>query len=96
MSDPSASDDGPGDDARTRGDPTSTAASDGGEPGGARAVADTVDPSGGEGGGSALRTIGVAFGLGIAGILGLLVVTTLVGGAVVLAGITLTATDSET
>ena len=85
MSDPSASDDGPGDDARTRGDPTSTAASDGGEPGGARAVADTADPSGGEGGGSALRTIGVAFGLGIAGILGLLVVTTLVGAAVFVA-----------
>jgi len=36
----------------------------------------------GSDGRSALRTVGVAFGLGIAGILGLLAVTTVVGGAI--------------
>ncbi|WP_144925988.1 CPBP family intramembrane glutamic endopeptidase [Halorubrum salsamenti] len=85
MSDPSEVDTGSGDRGRERDDPADAAASDGGEPGDARAMVDTADPSGEEDGGSTLRTIGVAFGLGIAGILGLLAVTTVVGGVVFVA-----------
>jgi len=85
MSDPSESDAGSGDDGRERDDPADAAASDGGEPGDARAVVDAADQSDEGSGSSALRTVGVAFGLGIAGILGLLAVTTIVGGVVFVA-----------
>ncbi|WP_123620202.1 CPBP family intramembrane glutamic endopeptidase [Halorubrum sp. CSM-61] len=82
MSDPSEFDAESGDGGRERDDPANTAARDGGEPGDARTAVDAADPPEERGGGSALRTVGVAFGLGVAGILGLLAVTTLVGGVV--------------
>jgi len=78
MSDPSESGDG----GRERDGPVNTAARDGGEPGDARTAVDAADPPKERGGGSPLRTVGVAFGLGIAGILGLLAATTIVGGVV--------------
>ena len=82
MSDPSEFDTESGDGGRGPDDTAASAASDGGEPGDARAAVDTADPPDDGRPGSPLRTVGVAFGLGIAGILGLLAVTTLVGGAV--------------
>jgi membrane protease YdiL (CAAX protease family) len=90
MSDPSEFDAESGDGGRERDDPADTAASDGGEPGDARTVVDATDPPDERGTGSPLRTVGVAFGLGIAGILGLLVVTTIAGGAVAVAAAVLT------
>lgn len=85
MSDPSDFDAEPGDGGRERDDSADTAASDGGEPGDARTAVETVGPSDERGGGSPLRTVGTAFGLGVAGILGLLAVTTIVGGVVLVA-----------
>jgi len=82
MSDPSEFDAESGTGGRERDDPGEHAASDGGEPGDASAVVDAADSPDTRGEGSPLRTVGVAFGLGIAGILGLLAVTTIAGGAV--------------
>ncbi|PAU83517.1 CPBP family intramembrane metalloprotease domain-containing protein [Halorubrum salipaludis] len=84
MSDPSEFDADAGDGARDRDDPVDTAASDGGEPGEARSMVDAADSPDGRETGSPLRTVGVAFGLGIAGILGLLAVTTIAGAVVYL------------
>lgn len=84
MSDPSEFDTESDDGGREPDDPAASAASDGGEPGDARSVIDATDPPDGTGERSPLRTVGVAFGLGIAGILGLLAVTTVVGGVVLL------------
>ncbi|WP_435096125.1 CPBP family intramembrane glutamic endopeptidase [Halorubrum sp. N11] len=81
MSDPSEFDANSGDDRRERDGRADAAASDG-EAGDARTMVDTADPSDEKDGASPLRTVGVAFGLGIAGILGLLVATTVVGGTV--------------
>lgn len=69
------------DDEVSPSDPGDATVSDGGEPADARTTVDVADPSDG-GGGSLLRTVGVAFGLGIAGILGLLLVAVIVGGGV--------------
>lgn len=66
-------------------DQKDAAVSDGGETGDAREVIDATDPSDEQDKGSTLRTIGVAFGLGLVGILGLVVVGAVVGGAVFLA-----------
>ncbi|ELZ41121.1 hypothetical protein C471_06488 [Halorubrum saccharovorum DSM 1137] len=84
MSDPSefGTESGGGRERDGAADPTEPAASDGGEPTDAGAVVDAADPPDEGGRGSPLRAVGVAFGLGIAGILGLLAVTTIVGGAV--------------
>jgi membrane protease YdiL (CAAX protease family) len=82
MSDPSEFDTESGEGGRAPDDPATTAASDGGEPGDARAAVDTADPPEGEPGGSLLRTVGVAFGLGVVGILGLVLVSGIAGGAV--------------
>ena len=84
MSDPSEfdADTDSGDGGRERDRPADAAASDGGEPGDARGVVDAAGSPERKETGSTLRTVGVAFGLGVAGILGLLAVTTVVGGGV--------------
>ncbi|MGQ3329040.1 CPBP family glutamic-type intramembrane protease [Halorubrum sp. FL23] len=82
MSDPSDPDTGSGRGGRERDEPADPAASDGGEPGTARTAVDTGDPPDETDGGSPLRAVGVAFGLGVAGILGLLAVTTVAGGII--------------
>ncbi|OYR63706.1 CPBP family intramembrane metalloprotease domain-containing protein [Halorubrum sp. E3] len=82
MSDPSDPDTESGRGGRERDEPADPAASDGGEPGTARTAVDTGDPPDETDGGSPLRAVGVAFGLGVAGILGLLAVTTVAGGII--------------
>ena len=82
MSDPSEFDADSGDGGRERDGRTDVAAGDGGEPAAPHAAVETTDPPEAADERSRLRTVGVAFGLGIAGILGLLVGSTLVGGTV--------------
>lgn len=84
MSDPSEFDTGAGDGGRARDGHEDAAIEDGGEPGTAHATVDSTDPADEGSKRPLLRTVGVAFGLGVAGILGLIIVTAIIGGGVFL------------